>query len=279
MNQLRDKVLLDQFKKVAKIIINKLGYKISKNTHANLMFPVEATQVERNLISDILAIDEYGFVDEKKRLSMVSVARLWSVISAVKYVVENSIPGDLIECGVWKGGCAIAMATTLKALNSQKKIYLYDTFSGMTEPGEYDVETLSGVKLKDEYIRLKVEQQSEYVNWGYDEFTLEMVKSEFEKRELLEYVVFVQGDVRKTLANSMTTPKNLSLLRLDTDWYDTTKHELNTLFPLLSERGVLLVDDYGHYDGARKAVDDFMAQLSKRPLQWVTDSTGRGYIV
>ena len=106
-----------------------------------------------------------------------------------------------------------------------------------------------------------------------------MVKSEFEKRELLEYVVFVQGDVRKTLANSMTTPKNLSLLRLDTDWYDTTKHELNTLFPLLSERGVLLVDDYGHYDGARKAVDDFMAQLSKRPLQWVTDSTGRGYIV
>lgn len=272
-------MLLQPLKKVVKIILSKFGYKIIKNVSATSVFPVEATPAERALISDILAIDRHGFIDDGKRLSMVSVARLWSVISAVKYVVQNSIPGDVIECGVWKGGCAIAMASTLKLLNSKKKIYLYDTFSGMSEPSDNDVETSTGVKLTDEYNRLKNEQQSDYVNWGYGEFNLNIVRSEFERRDLLEYVVFVQGDVRKTLAISMAAPQVLSLLRLDTDWYDTTLHELNILFPRLSERGVLLVDDYGYYDGARKAVDEYMAQISQRPLQWVTDDTGRGYIV
>jgi len=259
-------------------LFHRLGYSIVKNRPETLNFPVESTAEERALMSEILALDQYGLTNNDRRLSMVSVPRLWSVISAVKYVVKNEIPGDIIECGVWRGGCAIAMASILKANNSKKKLYLFDTFSGITEPGEVDIETSTGTSQIHEYQKRSAVQDTEFVNWDYGDFNIEKVKCEFKRRQLTDNVVFVQGDVRKTLFSGMSEPQKLSILRLDTDWYDTTLHEMNILYPRLAKGGVLLVDDYGHYDGARKAVDEYFAKLSKCPMQWVTDYTGRGYI-
>ena len=91
---------------------------------------------------------------------------------------------------------------------------------------------------------------------------------------------FIKGDVKKTLKKIKNVPQKISLLRLDTDWYESTKIELEILYPLLQSKGALLIDDYGNWEGARKAVDEYMnnLDLTEKPIQWVLDSTGRGYI-
>ena len=69
---------------------------------------------------------------------------------------------------------------------------------------------------------------------------------------------FVKGDIMETLKT--TKPKSIAILRLDTDWYNTTKFELVELYPLLSENGILIIDDYGHWQGARQAVDEYFTE-------------------
>ena len=92
--------------------------------------------------------------------------------------------------------------------------------------------------------------------------------------------IFIKGDVVKTLKEESNLPKEISLLRLDTDWYESTKYEMDILFPILQKNGVLLIDDYGHWKGARKAVDEYLTKydLTNRCLMWKTDYTGRGLI-
>ena len=220
-------------------IVNKVfepfGYQLIKKT-SKLKFPIEINKEEREFISEIL------FPIYKKEnllpLSMVSVERLWAAISATKYLVENDIDGDMVECGVWRGGCSIAIAKTLKKLGSSKKVYLYDTFAGMTSPTTFDRNALT----KDLAIKKFRKMQNENHNkWCYA--SLEDVKNSFMQYNLLDKAVFVKGDVNNTLNDSNNLPKNISLLRLDTDWYESTKKELEILYPLLQYKGILMVDD------------------------------------
>jgi len=257
-------------------IVNKVfepfGYQLIKKT-SKLKFPIEINKEEREFISEIL------FPIYKKEnllpLSMVSVERLWAAISATKYLVENDIDGDMVECGVWRGGCSIAIAKTLKKLGSSKKVYLYDTFAGMTSPTTFDRNALT----KDLAIKKFRKMQNENHNkWCYA--SLEDVKNSFMKYNILDKAVFVKGDVNNTLNDLNNLPNNISLLRLDTDWYESTKKELEILYPLLQHKGILMVDDYGHWEGARKAVDEYIRKIKpgNKPMQWVIDYTGRGYI-
>ena len=80
----------------------------------------------------------------------------------------------------------------------------------------------------------------------------------------MDKVVFVKGPVEDTIP--ATVPDRISLLRLDTDWYSSTKHEIEHLYPRLSTHGVLLLDDYGHYQGARRAIDEYFDRAGKRPF-------------
>jgi len=84
---------------------------------------------------------------------------------------------------------------------------------------------------------------------------------------------FVRGPVETTLPEH--APERLALLRLDTDWYESTRHELQHLYPRLSEGGVLIVDDYGHWEGARRAVDEYFERHPPAPLLNRIDYTGR----
>jgi bifunctional ADP-heptose synthase (sugar kinase/adenylyltransferase) len=86
-------------------------------------------------------------------------------------------------------------------------------------------------------------------------------------------LIFVQGKVEETLPRVI--PDNISLLRLDTDWYESTRHELIHLFPLLSKSGVLVLDDYGYWAGARKAVDEYVVENNIKILLDRVDGTGR----
>lgn len=206
------------------------------------------------------------------QLTIVSAERLIATIQACKYVILNEIPGDFVECGVWRGGNSIAAKLMFEAYGSNKKVILMDTFAGMTEPTESDKTT----KHKTPAIKRFQERQKESHNtWAYA--SLEEVKENFTKAGVgpvgVEYIV---GDVTETLRTTKNLPSEISILRLDTDWYESTKSEMEILYPRLTSGGVLIVDDYGHWDGARKAIEEYFNDNSiKRPLLQYTDYTGR----
>ena len=250
---------------------NKFGYELSRLPVGDPNFPVEASAEEKEIISLVLAIGKENIEDE--RLTMIGVDRLWAAITTDRYVVENDIEGDVVECGVWRGGCSIAMALALKQLKSSKKVILFDTFGGMTKPKEIDKDRF-GQSAIDTYFDLKRENHNE---WAYA--SIEDVRQNFITHKCIENVSFVKGDVLDTLQNPINLPNSISLLRLDTDWYESTKKELDVLYPLLQSKGVLLIDDYGWWDGSKKAVDEYFSSSDlTRPLLWKNDLDGRGAI-
>jgi len=233
-------------------------------------FPPEASAQDVSLMSEILFPD-----DPQNRLSLLSINRLWAALSSVQYIVDHQLAGDIVECGVWRGGCSIAMALKLSYLSSTKKIYMYDTFEGMTSPTDFDVHRNS---LQPALIKYNDSVRSTHCDWCYA--SLSDVTYSLEKYDLLSSVRLIKGDVLETLSLSSNLPASISLLRLDTDWYESTKYELEVLYPLVTHGGIVLIDDYGHWDGARRAVDEFLTSLppSKRPILWITDRSGRAFI-
>lgn len=204
----------------------------------------------------------YPFSEQNKRIydsvkpyTMTSPERIDALIESVRYLEANGLEGAFVECGVWKGGSVMAMALALKELNNESRdIYLYDTFSGMSQPSDVDI-TYHGEKASEKYRRTKIsDNSSEWCMAHLDEVRKNILGTAYPEQRFH----FVQGKVEDTIPHEM--PKEIALLRLDTDWYESTKHELNHLYPLLRPRGVLIIDDYGHWEGARKAVDEYIAE-------------------
>lgn len=217
-------------------------------------------------------LDVLEFVTSR-RLTMGSRERLVATINACKHAAQAGIEGDFVECGVWRGGNSIAAKLTFENYGSGKKVWLFDTFTGMTPPTEHDTTRFSD-KPADE--RFRAAQAGEHNEWCFA--SLEDVQANFKAAGVdLDGVRFIAGDVMKTLADPANLPDALCVLRLDTDFYDSTKAELETLYPRLSVGGSLLIDDFGHWDGARRAVEEYFETLpsSARPLLHYTDYSGR----
>lgn len=201
--------------------------------------------------------------------TMTSVERMYSLWQTVKYVSVNKIPGDIVECGVWKGGSSMLTALTLKSLGDlNRKIYLYDTFAGMTEPTSEDV-SYKGTGAFETFSSHQKENFNEWAFAGLDEVKQNLLSTGYPQSQL----EFVKGKVEETIPR--ISPQSISLLRLDTDWYESTKHELEHLYPRVSANGVIIVDDYGHWLGARKATDEYLEGQNHRPLLQRIDYTGR----
>jgi O-methyltransferase len=211
-------------------------------------------------------------VERSLPYTMTGVPRLQSVVDAVRYCVARGLPGALAECGVWRGGSVLAMILTLRELGVRDRdIYLYDTFEGMTRPTEADTSSRHPPAL---------EAWEETGGRPYRELFGPEVFSEGSVRRTLlstgypeERLHFVRGPVEETLPGG--APERLALLRLDTDWYESTRHELEHLYPRLVDGGVLIVDDYGHWEGARRAVDEYFAASTAPVLLSRIDYTGR----
>lgn len=206
--------------------------------------------------------------------TMGSVERLLATIDATEYVVRRGVRGALVECGVWRGGSVLAMALTLRRLGvTDRDIFLFDTFTGMTEPTADDTSSFHDDALV-EWSAAASEQRPAYGELFADTtFGLGQVKRLLHASGYpFERFHFVAGDVEQTIPDA--APAAIALLRLDTDWYASTRHELVHLEPRLQEGGVLIVDDYGHWDGARKAVDEHLADRP-RLLLARSDYTGR----
>ena len=174
-----------------------------------------------------------------KPYTAVSYERLENVLMLVERAVRENVPGDFAEVGVWKGGVVMAMALKCKQLCVDRTIHLYDTFTGMTPPTDNDVD-LAGVRARDIFDAVRCEASLEEVkrNMG-----------------LVDYpnVVYHVGDITKTDPSEFPT---FALLRLDTDWYESTKFELTHMEPRVSPFGFIIADDYGHWRGSRQAVDE-----------------------
>ncbi len=202
--------------------------------------------------------------------TMTSPERIFALIQAVRYVAQANIPGDIVECGVWRGGSMMAAALTLRRLGQDKtNLYLFDTYEGMTKPGDPDV-GYAGQPAMIEFEATKRSEDSS--SWCYaplEEVRQNMASTGYD----MNRVKFIKGKVEETLPGS--APARISLLRLDTDWYESTKHELTHLFPRLSTGGVLIVDDYGYWRGSRKATDEYLAENGIHLLLNRIDFTGR----
>jgi O-methyltransferase len=202
--------------------------------------------------------------------TMTSPERVHSLVQAVRHVCSAGIEGPIVECGVWRGGSMMAAALTLLQCGDRSRdIYLFDTFAGMTAPTAHDVD-LQGQAA--DALLSKERRDDPASAWCYA--TEEDVRSGLESTGYpMERVHFVKGKVEDTIPGR--APDRIAILRLDTDWYESTRHELEHLYPRLLTGGVLLIDDYGHWEGCRKAVDEYFSSRGVHVLLNRIDYSGR----
>ena len=214
--------------------------------------------------------EDYDTVQFVRPYTMTSPERIRALCSAVRYIERAGIEGAVVECGVWRGGSMMAVARTLSRLKaSERDLYLFDTFEGMTAPGPHDV-ALTGETAK--CLLEKSERTEEDMVWCYA--PMERVAHALALTMYPKGLVhLIPGRVEHTLMTA--APQRIALLRLDTDWYESTRHEMEILFPRLCRGGVLIIDDYGHWQGARRAVDEYVAAHQLKLLLHPIDYTGR----
>lgn len=239
-----------------------LGVQISRVKTDQIRLPVESTDGDRTIVKAV------------QPFTMTSPERIWTLLEAVRYATEAKLPGAFVECGVWRGGSIIAMVKKLQALEvANRDIWLYDTFQGMTEPTEEDIEASTGNSARSLMNTTAIDDGNNV--WAFA--TREDVERNLRETGYpSDRFTFVQGDVAQTLLTHV--PEQISILRLDTDWYESTRVGLEILYPRLIPGGVCILDDYGHWKGARKAVDDYFEEQGFRPLMSPIDYSGRIFL-
>ena len=226
------------FKKILINFFDFFGYELKrKNNFSDRWgnFIVEANEQERKDLELF------------QKISLASKVNLWSINQSLKYIHNQKIEGDIVECGIYNGSTLSYIGKTCEELNLQKKIWGFDTFNGFVKDSftNKDVDIKSGKEAKHD-------SSDVY-------YTLEEVKKNIYKHDPKNFDKYnlIKGDVIKTLDIEENLPKNISLLRLDTDMYKTTKKQLDVLFSRLSKGGILHIDDYGLCPGVKSAVDEF----------------------
>lgn len=205
-------------------------------------------------ISDGFFADVAQKVRPHTRTFGAGVEAPWALYQSIEHIVRNRIPGDIVECGVWSGGSMLLAAHALLHFgDTSRRIYLYDTFAGMPKPDAIDARW-DGVPALPTWEHHRRSGTSWCFGGTQDHVRGVVLSSGYPEDRL----VFVAGMVEDTLP--ATRPETISLLRLDTDLYRSTYHELVHLYPLLSVGGILILDDYGAFQGARAATDQFIEE-------------------
>jgi hypothetical protein len=228
-------------------------------------------QARRDAIPEA-APEDNAILDSAARYSQASRARLWSLLQAMQHIARAGVEGDIVECGVWKGGNLVLCGLMAKRLKLDRRIWGFDTFTGMSMPTDADVPLNGG-----ETVHAKWQERQKtggITDWAYAPY--EEVERNFRTEVGTSNLTLVKGKVEDTLTQGANIPDKIAILRLDTDWYESTKVELDVLYPRLQKGGVLIIDDYGHWAGAKKAVDEYFAT---QPI-WLhrIDYTGRLHV-
>jgi hypothetical protein len=199
--------------------------------------------------------------------TMTSPEKIYGLVQAVRYVVRHDVPGEIVECGVWRGGSMQAAALTLiEQGDTGRELHLFDTFEGMPPPTDKDVrpDGASAADLLDSHGR----DHRVWAVAGLDDVTDGMDETGYPP----ERIHYHQGLVQDTIPGR--APEQIAVLRLDTDWYESTRHELAHLYERLSPGGVLIIDDYGDWQGARLATEEFLDGTAE-PILLVPLGSGR----
>lgn len=237
-------------------LASRLGYDVTRRRADDR--PSYPSDFDAELIELCERVDHY---------TLTSPERIAALRDAVRHVVRAGVPGAFVECGVWRGGSAMVMTSTLRSLGvTDRDVHLFDTYTHMPFPGEHDVD-LWGRAAADFYDDAVAEE-------GYAYLPLEEVQAAVRGTGYpAERLHFVAGMVEDTIPDQ--APDQIALCRLDTDWYESTLHEMEHLWPRISPGGILLIDDYGHFMGAKKAVDEYFAAHGVEVLLHRIDFTGR----
>jgi hypothetical protein len=201
--------------------------------------------------------------------TMTSVQRMYALYQSVRYAIGAGIPGAFVECGVWRGGSSMLAALTLRAAGDEsRELWLYDTFEGMPEPAAVDVDYRK-VPARGEWQRRATSDRNDWAYASLEEVEANMRSTGYPTANMK----LVKGKVEERLP--ATAPAEIAILRLDTDWFESTLHELRHLYPRLAAGGVLIIDDYGWWQGAKQATDQFLAESGVALLLTKIDFTGR----
>jgi O-methyltransferase len=237
-----------------KSLVRSLGFDIVR-------YPTLPVDLSQHVLDVIVAVEKF---------TQTSPERIHALCQAVQYITRSKIPGSVVECGVWKGGSMMAVAYSLLYLGDcSRELYLFDTFEGMPAPSRFDI-SLTGAQAS-ELLRTssKSDEQSIWCYAPQEKVQQALLSTGYDPQKLH----LIKGKVEDTVPAE--APDKISLLRLDTDWYESTHHELIHLFPRLSVGGVIIIDDYGHWQGVRQAVDEYIEENNVRLLLNRIDYTGR----
>ncbi|HXL69202.1 MAG TPA: TylF/MycF/NovP-related O-methyltransferase [Xanthobacteraceae bacterium] len=219
-------------------------------------------------IAPEISADEAAVLDRFAQFTMTGIERRWALVQAMLYLNDRAIAGDIVECGVWRGGNMLTAKALCQHSLMRRNFYLFDTFRGMSRPTEVDIDRY-GTPASKWYEQSGKQAHNEWCYAGVEE-----VRENFRSNGLLDdSIIFVEGEVEDTLRDAANVPKEIALLRLDTDFYESTKAELEVLYPRLVSGGILIIDDYGYWQGARKATDEYFKD--SRPLLIRIDYTAR----
>lgn len=208
-----------------------------------------------------------------KSNTMLGEIRLKNIIDTTQYVLKNNIQGDFIECGVWKGGAVALMAYILKRENENRKLHLFDAFDDICEPdsnvdGERAIREVGGRDFANGKLTPLSGIYNNKGGSGNEQSVMNVIANDigYDKK-----MVFLhKGWFQDTLPVVKNTIEKIALLRLDGDWYASTKVCLENLYDKVIDGGIIIVDDYGAYEGCKKAVDDFLCQKSIQvSMVWV----------
>ena len=229
----------DRLKGLAKGAMKRTGYRLVRDQHPH--------DWDEGLVR---------IVDQVAPYTMTIPEDIHGMVEATRYVVKQDIPGAIVECGVWRGGSSMAsMLATIEAGHTDRDYWLYDTYEGMTPPTEHDRKVINGMHASEELaVTPKIDDFNIWCIADIDDVQRNVATTGYPS----DRVTFVKGPVEETIPGQM--PDQIALLRLDTDWYESTRHELIHLWPRLVPGGLVILDDYGFWEGQRRAVDEFFEQ-------------------
>ena len=213
----------------------------------------------------LVEADARAIVAQVVPFTMTDPLAVVGLLDAIDHLHVTEVDGAFVECGVWRGGSAMAAALRLLAGGDRRDLWLYDTYQGMTDPTDADVRARDGLSAEEHFAGARAARPSSRSDWFWAEASLDDVRTNLATTGYpQERLRFVQGPVEDTIPER--APDRIALLRLDTDWYESTKHELVHLFPRLQSGGILIVDDYHYWRGSRKAVDEYFRERGMTPL-------------
>lgn len=252
------KFIKDQLRK-SRFAINT--YRKIKNS---LVFPLRFTsfgvlQLQNMPLKDLLNPKKTSLMKVVTPYTKNGYPRLTNVYDLAMRMEQNKIPGSFIECGTWKGGCCAVMGAVANSFGTGRKTWYMDSFEGMPDPSEHDGEGTEGIS--GDVLRASVEDVEELI---FEKLALPRDKN-----------VIVRGWFEDTLPRYKNEIGQIALMRLDADWYEPTKVILDELYDQVVPGGYLIFDDYGRWQGCKKAVDDFFVRRGINPkLQFVGNLGG-----